>query len=139
MSRRGAMEIKLKGKTAAIALPVIVVLVVGWGYYNLNRMRGASDQLKERFQTEFEMEQIRNVGVENALEAPKIEITDVGIRGGLSKRGAIVRVEFTLDGKPPVGGDGVRYYRMRYSSLTGWRHDTLWPLSETSWNLAFPR
>lgn len=33
----------------------------------------------------------------------------------------VVRAEFLVDDRPPAEGENVRYYRMSYTTITGWR------------------
>lgn len=47
-------------------------------------------------------------------------IRSLAVRGPLHN--AVVRVELAPNAALPPGTDLVRYYRMQYSALTGWRH-----------------
>lgn len=55
-----------------------------------------------------------------ALQASSVKIQSLAVRGRLSN--AVVRVELAPNPALPPGTDLVRYYRMRYSQLTGWTH-----------------
>jgi hypothetical protein len=65
-------------------------------------------------------------------EASSVSIRSLAVRGPLSK--AVVRVELTPNPALPPGTDLVRYYRMRYSEITGWTH--LGSTNVLSWYLA---
>jgi hypothetical protein len=53
-------------------------------------------------------------------QASSVTIRSLAVRGPLSN--AVVRVELAPNPALPPGTDLVRYYRMQYSDLTGWRH-----------------
>ena len=67
-----------------------------------------------------------------ALKASSVTIESLAVRGSLSN--AVVRVELAPSPALPPGTKLTRYYRMRYSDLTGWTHrgDT----TVLSWYLA---
>lgn len=54
------------------------------------------------------------------LKASSVSIRSLAVRGPLNN--AVVRVELDPSSALPPGTDLVRYYRMRYSDLTGWTH-----------------
>jgi hypothetical protein len=54
------------------------------------------------------------------LEASSVTIRSLAVRGRLSN--AVVRVELAPSPALPPGTALVRYYRMRYSEVTGWTH-----------------
>jgi len=54
------------------------------------------------------------------LQASSVSIRSLAVRGPLNN--AVVRVELDPNPALPPGTDLVRYYRMRYSDLTGWTH-----------------
>ncbi len=56
----------------------------------------------------------------DALQASSVTIRSLAVRGPLNN--AVVRVELAPSPALPPGTDLVRYYRMRYSDLTGWTH-----------------
>jgi len=53
-------------------------------------------------------------------QASSVTIRALVIRGPLSN--AVVRVELAPNAALPPGTDLVRYYRMQYGDITGWRH-----------------
>jgi len=61
-----------------------------------------------------------------------VTIRSLAVRGRLDK--AVVRVELAPNTAFPPGTDLVRYYRMSYSEITGWRHRGR--ASVMSWYLA---
>lgn len=52
------------------------------------------------------------------LASRRVEIESISAHG--LGENAVVRVSVLVDGKPMPDGRTVRYYRMRYSPLTGW-------------------
>jgi len=62
--------------------------------------------------------------VERITDLDRLELTSVSARG--SGEDVVVRVEPRVNGQVPPDGREVRYYRMSYSALTGWRvrHET---------------
>jgi hypothetical protein len=62
--------------------------------------------------------------VERITELDQLQLTSVSARG--SGEDVVVRVEPRVSGQVPPDGSEVRYYRMSYSALTGWRvrHET---------------
>lgn len=54
------------------------------------------------------------------VQASSAAIRSLAARGPLDN--AVVRVELAPGPALPPGTDPVRYYRMRYSALTGWTH-----------------
>jgi hypothetical protein len=59
------------------------------------------------------------------LEASSVTIRSLAVRGRLNN--AVVRVELAPSPALPPGTELVQYYRMRYSTILGWR-----PLNKTS-------
>ena len=55
-----------------------------------------------------------------ALGASKVSIRAMSGRGSLDD--LVVKVELEPSDDLPAGTELIRYYRMEYSSLTGWRH-----------------
>ena len=49
----------------------------------------------------------------------RVRLTSIRAKGSSTE--PIVRVEIEVDGKEPPDGRPVRYFHMRYSTLTGWR------------------
>ncbi|MBP7828306.1 MAG: hypothetical protein KA248_00160 [Kiritimatiellae bacterium] len=58
---------------------------------------------------------------DKVLAAGRVRITSIRARG--SGDHIVCRVEVSVDGQPPSDGKTVRYYAMRYSSLTGWTYE----------------
>lgn len=56
-----------------------------------------------------------------ALEASRVSIRSLAARGPLDDM--VVKVELVPNPAYPVGTELVRYYRMSYSTLTGWRYE----------------
>jgi hypothetical protein len=57
--------------------------------------------------------------VARLTELDQLELVSVSARG--SGEDVVVRVEPRINGRVPPDGKEVRYYRMSYSTLTGWR------------------
>ena len=53
-------------------------------------------------------------------KATSVKIKSLSVHGGLSN--AVVRVELAPSPALPPGGDLVRYYRARYTTISGWTH-----------------
>ncbi len=54
------------------------------------------------------------------VKASSVTIRSLAVRGPLDD--AVVRAELAPSPSLPPGTDLVRYYRMRYSEITGWTH-----------------
>ena len=54
------------------------------------------------------------------LDASNVRIRAMSARGSLED--LVVKVELEPSADLPAGTELVRYYRMEYSSITGWRH-----------------
>ncbi len=52
--------------------------------------------------------------------ASSVTIREIAVRGPLD--GAVARIELAPNPAFPPGTDLVRYYRVRYSEITGWTH-----------------
>ena len=52
--------------------------------------------------------------------ASSVTIREIAVRGPLD--GAVARIELAPNAAFPPGTDLVRYYRVRYSEITGWTH-----------------
>lgn len=135
------MKIQLNGRSALVALAAIVA----FGAYRLVSMRAsleedALEELRMFLAAEYaspEVEALANelssgrpVADELAeqatariLAAQRIEFPRVSLHGaaGQGDREVVARVEILVDGAPPPDGDAVRYYRMRYRTLSGWK------------------
>jgi hypothetical protein len=57
---------------------------------------------------------------QDLLSAGKVRIRSMSAHGPLDNM--VVRVELEPSADLPAGTELTRYYRMQYSSLTGWRH-----------------
>jgi hypothetical protein len=126
-----------RGPSAGITLrgwPAVIALVVVAGLYGVTFLvsrRALDDKALDpiRRQLEGEYTAVLLPGVDprdpdpdalarlTALE--RIEFASVSVRGFGSD--IIVRVEPRVEGEPPPDGRDVRYYRMSYSTLNGWR------------------
>ena len=62
--------------------------------------------------------QLAQQSANEILAATRVTIPTIKAKG--SRREPVVRIEILVDGKPPADGQGVRYYTMRFSSITGW-------------------
>ncbi len=137
--RGGAMEVKLTGVNAVIA----IVLLGGFAVYRVSAMqtelktdalqelklflaaeyakKGAAD-LSGALESGQPMSGQEAVAPTNALLATqRITFPSVSARGVWQGGGEVVaKVQIQVDGGPPPDGDSVRYYRMRYRSLSGW-------------------
>ncbi len=56
--------------------------------------------------------------VKAAIDSQDVEVVDIRARG---KEPTIARVEIRVGGKTPPDGKSVRYYKLTYSSIIGWR------------------
>ncbi len=130
------------GRAGGVTLtgwPAVVVLVVAVGVYGLTFLvsRKALDDealapIKLQLQGEYASALLPAVdpaapdpeAVERITELDRLELTSVSARG--SGEDVVVRVEPRVSGQVPPDGKEVRYYRMSYSALTGWRvrHET---------------
>jgi hypothetical protein len=121
-------SIKLTGKPA-IAVAVLAVLAFG---FQLVASRKALDDealapIKLQLQGEYTSKLLPTIdpddpdpdAVQKLLELDSIELGSVSVRG--SGEDVVVRVEPRVRGALPPDGKGVRYFRMSYSSMTGWR------------------
>jgi hypothetical protein len=125
------------GPAAGITLkgwPAIIALVVLVGFYALTFVvsrRALDDEalapIRLQLQGEYTTALLPGVdpqnpdpeAVERLTALQRIEFASVSVRGFGSD--VIVRVEPRVDGQPPPDGRDVRYFRMSYSALTGWR------------------
>lgn len=129
------MEIKLTGPKAIVA----VLAVIGFLVFKFNVQTEALqtegvDEIKKWLQ----LESVRAVlpDMEKAVEAPRqnaeyleqvvndlqeenIEVVSV-TRRGVEER-IIARVEVKYKGETPPDGKNIRYLKMKYSMVSGWR------------------
>lgn len=133
------MEIQLKGLPAVAAL----ILVVGFGAYRIHSMQttletDAVEELKFWILSDYSRqaladvpEDVSMVSDQQAAEAAekiqaleRIEFPSIKAKG-MWKSGkdsdVLVKVDLLVDGQPPPDGVSTRYYKMRYSSVSGWR------------------
>ncbi len=112
------------------AVPIIL-LVVGFGGYRFATARQALDtQGREELEIWISGELIRPMLADSTtplaergeaiLGASQVEIRKLSALGTLDD--LVVRVELEPDDVLPPGTELVRYYRMSYSIVTGWRH-----------------
>lgn len=122
------MRIRLTGFKAALAL-IIVAAVVGFRLVTAHRTLSdeAKDILALEIRSEYARGYLKGLNAENITPEMVDSITalarvtfpKISARGSLDD--AIVRAEVLIDGAPPPDGRSVRYFRMRYSSVLGWR------------------
>jgi hypothetical protein len=128
-------SIKITG-WKAIPVLVVILLIGGYRYYAMrasldteakqlireriltDSMRNWVGELEERDPASMTPEEAAR-NVDGFLRLKKIDIVSMEARGRGDR--VVVRVEITVDGKPPPDGRNVRYFRMRHSMLTGWR------------------
>ncbi len=112
------------------AVPILL-LVVGFGGYRFVTARQALDtQGREELEMWISGELIRPMLADSTtslaergeaiLGASQVEIRKLSALGTLDD--LVVRVELEPDDVLPPGTELVRYYRMSYSIVTGWRH-----------------
>ena len=135
------MKIQLHGRSALVALAVIVA----FGAYRLASMRASLEEdalaeLRTFLAAEYASPEVEalsrqlasgqpvsteaaEASTERILAAQRIEFPRVSLHGaaGQGDRDVVARVEILVDGAPPPDGDSVRYYRMRYRTLSGWK------------------
>lgn len=129
------MTVNLRGWKAIAA--ILVVLAASFAKYQLS-YRTLEDKLRETIRTELAREYLETADIEKDSPEKFTQKTEemlknverIGFRS-IKARGkdddVVVRMEVLVDGKPPAGKSPVRYFRMEYSVLTGWRY-----LNETS-------
>lgn len=123
----GAVTFTLTGWKAV----ALIVVVVAFGAYRFTRARAALEgQGRETLEAwivgEIQRPLLADTTLSLAekgdalLEASRLTIRTLDARGPLDD--VQVRVELEPSSGLPPGFELVRYYRMRYSSLTGWSH-----------------
>ncbi len=124
-------RIKLTGWKAVAALGVFLVVAIAHQTFIDRQLDEAAlekirpfiqgeiitSALGGRDPSDLNKAELKKVGTA-AMASNKVEFNNVTARGFGSDR--ILRVEITVDGKPPPDGRSVRYYRMEYSYLLGW-------------------
>ena len=145
------MEIQLKGLPAV----AVVILVLGFGAYRVHSMQttletDAVEELKFWILSDYARQaladlpdDVNTVSDQQATETAekiqaleRIEFTSIKAKG-MWKSGkdadVIVKADLLVDGQPPPDGVSTRYYKMRYSSVSGWR--VIRRTSAWSWRL----
>ena len=123
------MQIRLTG-VRALLLAIVLLGFGGWrsvtAYADLDE--GAAQELSAWLKGEYARAQLRGItdvntltpaGVDSLLASQKVSFASIKARG--KPEDMVVRAEVLVDGKPPTTGESVRYYRMSYSTITGWR------------------
>ncbi|MBR9990031.1 MAG: hypothetical protein KFH98_09760 [Gemmatimonadetes bacterium] len=122
------MTLHLKGPQAVL-LVVGVVAFAGWrgvtAYTDLED--GAAQELSEWLRAEHARDQLRDISSVGDVTPAKLDsilagqrVTFASVRARGAPEDMVVRVEVLIDGTPPRDG-AVRYYRMSYGAVTGWR------------------
>lgn len=136
----------MSGKTVSLSgwkAVVVLIALVGFGGVRLVTARAKIDtQGRAALEKWVQGEVIRPLLADTTrslqekgaaiLKASSISIKSLEVRGSL--KNAVVRVELDPSPALPAGTDLVRYYRMRYSSISGWTHQG--SATELSWYLA---
>jgi hypothetical protein len=110
----------------------VLVLVAALGVFRFVTARDALDadaqqqlgmwlrgEYASRYLAAIRPDSLTPEQVQDLLRLDRIEFPS--IRGIGTPDDMVVRVEITVDGGPPPDGRAVRYWRMRYSTITGWR------------------
>lgn len=129
-------EIKITGWKAV----VVLLIIVAFAAYRFQAARATlptdgSDELKLWLTSEYISEGLP--ALEQAIEAndsaavseaanevlsrDRVTFRKIAARGLLDD--IVVRVEIQVDGGAPPVGDRVRYFRMHFSTITGWIMD----------------
>ncbi|HEX6587839.1 MAG TPA: hypothetical protein VF039_02360 [Longimicrobiales bacterium] len=128
-----SIQFRVRGLPAVI---IIVGLVVFGGWRaraaRADLETGAADEIARVLRAEFARELLGDMGsgtptaadADALLRTQNVSFTSMRARG--STGNLVVRVRVLVDGQPPADGRDVRYFRMRYSPLTGWhlRHES---------------
>lgn len=123
------MQVRLKGAPALLVVAAVVAFVGWWAVTARAELdASAREALTQQLQAEFAREHLARVGrveeltpasVDSLLATQTVTFPSLTARGRLPE--VIVRVEIRVDGRPPADAREVRYYRMSYSPITGWR------------------
>lgn len=119
--------IRLNGWKAVLVL----LIVAGVGGYRVTTARAKIDtQGRAALEQWVQMELIRPLLADTTrslqeqgaaiAQASSVTIRSLAVRGRLSD--AVVRVELAPNPALPPGADLVRFYRMRYTTISGWTH-----------------
>lgn len=126
--------VRLTGWKALVAL-VVLAGFVGYRYYAMRATMAteAADELRLWLAAEYqaaglpELEHALATGDRAAAQRSATEIIArdrivfIGLEGRGKPDDLVVRAEISVDGRPPPVGSAVRYFRMQYSAVTGWR------------------
>ncbi len=126
-----------RGRPAVIILALIVAAGAWIGHARYGRAQKHFDEAAELVRLDIvsrnarknlaliDEEDMRNVADENVrryidkmARDCRVEIKSLDARGTLWG-GAVFRIEYTVDGKPPETG-GIEYYSMPYDTIIGW-------------------
>jgi hypothetical protein len=130
------------GKAGGVTLtgwPAVVVIILAVGIYGLTFVvsrKSLDDEALAPIELQLRGEYTSALlpavdpaapdpeAVERLKDLDELELVSVSARG--SGEDVVVRVEPRIHGQVPPDGKEVRYYRMSYSTLTGWRvrHET---------------
>lgn len=136
------MEFKLTGPSAIVA----IVGVLAFGAYRMVSMQTeleseALEELELYLAAEYAREDVAALSdaldsgqpiddrdarerTDRILATQNITFPSVNARGmwnATDGGDVVVKVEIQVDGGPPPDGEPVRYYRMRYRPMSGWR------------------
>jgi uncharacterized protein HemX len=129
-------QIKVTG-WKAIAVVVVVVAIVAFRFVSQNRTlqteaveqiktelaaeyaRQLLPQLQQAAQAQSPADEAQTEQLVRQLSTDNIEITSITARG--SGDDIVARVDIVVDGGLPSDGKSTRYYKMEYSTVTGWR------------------
>ena len=120
--------IRLKGWAALIAIVLVGGFLAVKAFSAHSTLQSeAADLLKLQLAGEYasahlsgESTDLATLG-KNLLDLREIEFVSLRARGNPNET-LIVRADIRVAGKTPPDGRSVRYFRMEYSGLTGWRH-----------------
>jgi anti-sigma-K factor RskA len=128
------VKIRVTGWKAIVVL-LVVAAFVGYRYYAVQTTleTAGADELRFWLSAEYMAQGLP--GLEEAVESgdavaaeeqarelvarDRVEFTEMGARGAPDD--LVVRVRIRVDGRTPPDGREVRYFRMRHSTVTGWR------------------
>lgn len=138
-------EVRIANLKGAPALLVLATMIAfgAWRAYaaRVTLDTDARERIEEQLEARYLRDALADLGggipngeqVEDLLRSGRIEIRSLSARG--TPDDMAVRVEATLDGQPPPDGEPVTYWRMSYSTVTGWRVERA--TSALSWWLAW--
>lgn len=138
-------QVRIANLKAGPAL-LVLAAVIAFGAWRMYAARVTLDSnARERIEEQLEARYLRgalaDVGggipdseqVEALLRSGRVEIQSLRARG--TPGDMVVRVDATVDGQPPPDGETVTYWRMSYSTVTGWRVERA--TTALSWWLAW--